>query len=210
MIHDLIAYWTTGGPLMIALAAAGFGIWYYFLKMRGALLRVLRTPEVFEAQLQSSLRSHSIEENIASYGNKPGALSVSVAYVLASVERDEDPDVAFEQIQRAHFTAWEQDAVLLSALTTAAPLLGLLGTVIGMIATFRAVSGDVGDTAANISKGISQALITTQFGLVVAIPGLFGMARIRRLLDQAGVRMGTCKTTMLMQLENEVTRRAEK
>jgi biopolymer transport protein ExbB len=56
-----------------------------------------------------------------------------------------------------------------------APLLGLFGTVTGMLATFAALaSGSGGEqTMSDIAKGISEALITTEAGLVVALPGLF-------------------------------------
>jgi biopolymer transport protein ExbB len=54
-------------------------------------------------------------------------------------------------------------------------LLGLFGTVTGMLATFAALaSGSGGEqTMGDIAKGISEALITTEAGLVVALPGLF-------------------------------------
>lgn len=55
-----------------------------------------------------------------------------------------------------------------------APLLGLLGTVIGMIETFSSLTGSaLFSSSGGIAGGISQALITTQLGLVVAIPGVF-------------------------------------
>ena len=61
------------------------------------------------------------------------------------------------------------------------PLLGLLGTVIGMIETFESLgSQSLYTQTGGIAAGISQALITTQMGLLVAIPGLF----IGRFLDK--------------------------
>ncbi|MEW6743446.1 MAG: MotA/TolQ/ExbB proton channel family protein [Planctomycetota bacterium] len=60
----------------------------------------------------------------------------------------------------------------LAALTAVAPLLGLMGTVQGMIVTFDTLSSSgTGDVQA-LSRGISQALITTETGLVIALPGL--------------------------------------
>lgn len=60
----------------------------------------------------------------------------------------------------------------LSVISEVTPLLGLLGTVIGMIKVFAAINAHgVGD-AAHLASGISQALITTAAGLIVAIPGM--------------------------------------
>ncbi len=63
--------------------------------------------------------------------------------------------------------------VLTSTVVAVAPLLGLLGTVSGMIETFASL-GDMTlyTQSGGIAGGISQALLTTQFGLTVAIPGL--------------------------------------
>ncbi len=65
---------------------------------------------------------------------------------------------------------------------SAAPLLGLLGTVTGMLATFGALaSGSGGDkTMGLVAKGISEALITTETGLVIALPGLFFQYQLAR------------------------------
>ena len=61
---------------------------------------------------------------------------------------------------------------LLCILITASPLLGLFGTITGMIHTFRAVSLDMHAITPEIAAGISTALITTQAGLTVALLGI--------------------------------------
>ena len=69
-----------------------------------------------------------------------------------------------------------------------APLMGLLGTVIGMIETFDVISLFGTGNAKAMAGGISVALVTTQSGLVVAIPGLFVsgfLARRSRRLESA-------------------------
>ena len=78
--------------------------------------------------------------------------------------------------------------VLTGAIVAVAPLLGLLGTVSGMIETFASL-GDMTLTSQSggIAGGISQALLTTQFGLAVAIPGLV----IRGLLQRRQTVMAT-------------------
>jgi biopolymer transport protein ExbB len=67
----------------------------------------------------------------------------------------------------------------------AAPLFGLLGTVTGMLTTFGALaSGSGGDqTMGMIAAGISEALITTETGLVIALPGVFFQYMLSRRLQ---------------------------
>lgn len=73
----------------------------------------------------------------------------------------------------------------LSVIAEVAPLLGLLGTVIGMIKVFAAINAHgVGD-AAHLATGISQALITTAAGLVVAIPAMLFHRHFKtKIIDQ--------------------------
>jgi len=66
--------------------------------------------------------------------------------------------------------------ILLSAL----PLLGLLGTITGLLTTFRAMADSDELNQAFVSKGIAEALITTQLGLIMVIPGLLLCSWIRR------------------------------
>lgn len=59
-------------------------------------------------------------------------------------------------------------------LIVSAPLLGLLGTVMGMLDTFHALSQErAADTTTSVAGGISMALVTTQAGLMISLPALF-------------------------------------
>lgn len=80
--------------------------------------------------------------------------------------------------------AVRRDVVILKALTAAAPLLGLLGTVTGMVDLFMAAAGPGAEGATLMAGGISRALITTQFGLLAALPGVFGLLYIGRLRNR--------------------------
>ena len=64
-----------------------------------------------------------------------------------------------------------------------APLLGLLGTVTGMIHTFKLINVFGTGDAKSLSSGISEALVTTEFGLVVAIPALIMHALLSRKIS---------------------------
>ncbi|MDA0374449.1 MAG: MotA/TolQ/ExbB proton channel family protein [Planctomycetota bacterium] len=94
----------------------------------------------------------------------------------------EDAAISFEQLQVSEAAPFERDLKVMKVCVSAAPLVGLLGTVTGMLATFGALSsGSGGDkTMAMIADGISEALITTETGLVIALPGLFFQYQLNR------------------------------
>ena len=76
------------------------------------------------------------------------------------------------------------------ALIIAAPLLGLLGTVTGMLHSFHGLSLQAGhETARVVADGVSRALVTTQTGLTIAIPALFINQWIRRITQKQEQRL---------------------
>lgn len=80
------------------------------------------------------------------------------------------------QLRRAGEEAHEsfrQQRLALGSMIAAAPLLGLLGTVSGMVTTFESISGRSAEkTMEGLARGISEVLVATESGLVVAIPAL--------------------------------------
>jgi len=88
----------------------------------------------------------------------------------------------FESVKKSELLPFERDLMVMRICVSAAPLVGLLGTVTGMLSTFRALStGSGGDqTMAMVAEGISEALITTETGLVIALPGPFSPYHLAR------------------------------
>lgn len=70
-----------------------------------------------------------------------------------------------------------------------APLLGLLGTVTGMISTFDVISMYGTGNARALAGGISEALITTETGLIISVPGLFFVSFLSRQADELFTRI---------------------
>jgi biopolymer transport protein ExbB len=87
---------------------------------------------------------------------------------------------------------YRQQRVALGSMIAAAPLLGLLGTVSGMVLTFESLSGRSADkTMEVLARGISEVLVATESGLVVAIPALLlvhvatrSMRRVTQRINQ--------------------------
>jgi biopolymer transport protein ExbB len=91
--------------------------------------------------------------------------------VRGSAQERELPLLRRER-EEAH-ESFRQQRVALGAMIAAAPLLGLLGTVSGMVTTFESISGRSAEkTMEGLARGISEVLVATESGLVVAIPAL--------------------------------------
>lgn len=103
----------------------------------------------------------------------------------------------FKELTMTEIVPFERDLKLMMICVSTAPLLGLLGTVTGMLATFSALaSGSGGEkTMAMISKGISEALITTETGLVIALPGLFFQYQLKREHERYKAFLAHLETT---------------
>ena len=87
--------------------------------------------------------------------------------------------------------AWvERRIPFLGVLIAAAPLLGLLGTVAGMLVSFDGLAGSTGgEPIDTISTGISKALVTTQGGLVIAVPAAFLLALLKRQTESTHLEL---------------------
>ncbi|MFZ9879862.1 MAG: MotA/TolQ/ExbB proton channel family protein [Phycisphaerales bacterium] len=104
----------------------------------------------------------------------------------------EGVDGAFAQYKLAELASFDRKLRMMKICVGTAPLLGLFGTVTGMLATFAALSSGSGGekTMAQIAEGISEALITTETGLVVALPGLFLQYQVARRVESFKVFLG--------------------
>lgn len=117
----------------------------------------------------------------------PGPYStIAEAAMLAAPFGREEVRQAVLDAGRQEEARLERHLPLLRTVASVAPLLGLLGTVLGMIRVFRVISQTGLGQAAQLSAGIEQALLTTAFGLAVAIPSLLVFegfrSRVERLL----------------------------
>lgn len=193
VMQNTINYWQAGGPLLLLIALACVGIWTCFLRSCNLLTHTLREGAEVESALEKLPAGSSLNALQAELGAKRGAIAVMLQMVVRDIQLGAQPAEAFDTRQAEYIHILQRDFILVAAFTAIAPLLGLLGTVIGMIETFDAVASVTGNTGSRVAGGISQALITTQFGLVVALPGVFGLARLQRMERHIEVLMATCR-----------------
>jgi len=107
-------------------------------------------------------------------------------------------EVRIAPLLHAEATRLRDHLPLLAVIAGLCPLLGLLGTVLGMMTTFAGITTGGAIEPDVMARGISQALVTTQAGLVMALPLLLmhGVLRARadRLLDAVGLRVKQVET----------------
>lgn len=117
----------------------------------------------------------------------------------------------FEQMRISETLPFERDLRVMKICVSAAPLVGLLGTVTGMLSTFGGLSsGGGGDkTMGVVAAGISEALITTETGLVIALPGLFFQYFLSRSYDRYKTFLSQLQTACTQSLHYRLKREAE-
>ncbi len=126
--------------------------------------------------------------------------ALEIAIVNAqSVQAKED--VAYEFIAKTNFKLKGLTSVL-TITATVSPLLGLLGTVSGIIKTFADLSAN-SSQAGDISDGIAEALITTEYGLIVAIPALIANALISRRIMKITEKLRSHATELIVSEKNK-------
>ncbi len=178
LIKDCFLYWEKGGLLLLPIGIVCFFIWAYMIRLNKSLKAAIfsLTHAVRKGEQTFSINNKVPRVTSIEKGPVPGFID-QVNQCLSSPEKIER---LFDNFQRQEKAVYERDMSVLQALVTASPLLGLLGTVMGMISTFNALAYKSAGMTELMASGISQALITTKFGLVVALPGLFGLSVIRR------------------------------
>ncbi|MBN1885040.1 MAG: MotA/TolQ/ExbB proton channel family protein [Candidatus Krumholzibacteriota bacterium] len=170
---EIFAELQKGGIVMIPLLAASvLGLAVFIERLAALRRRKVIVPEIVSAigriEDADDLR---VAERICEAN--PGAFAGVVLAALRNrgLPRDEQREVVLDQ-GRQEVRSLERGLVVLETIASVGPLLGLMGTVIGMVKVFNVISR-VGIGQANIlSGGISEALITTVTGLAVGIPAL--------------------------------------
>jgi biopolymer transport protein ExbB len=126
-----------------------------------------REPEVVQKMLESV--EHRDIEGAVTLGKKSNDF---VARILVYTLTNKEYSVtnAFIRASSQELARFGQGMATLDTCITAAPLLGLLGTVTGMMRTFGALGGgDIGAAASTITGGVAEALIATMCGLFIAV-----------------------------------------
>ena len=182
-----------GGPLMPALYALSFIavclIFYYLLSLRQELI----VPSPLVSQIEEAVKNKDLQlvEEICNKNDVP--LS---KVVLTGIEVIKSPHATYEMMKdamndegsRQAGNLWERIQYL-QDIAIVSPLVGLLGTVMGMIVSFGALQSEaMTPRPTMVAKGIAMAFTNTAAGLVIAIPTMliyaFFRGRVKRIITE--------------------------
>jgi len=173
--EQALSLWLSGGWSMIALAANalvlfGLGAHMHFKLNEKGFRRV---PE----KIWSRWINHPEE--------RKGHIGALLDFV-AGGNSIKHATVLFQELHTTEIAPLGRDLLVMRICIGVSPLLGLLGTVTGMLTTFSALAtGSGGEkTMGLVAQGISEALITTETGLVLALPGLFFQYHLSRQYER--------------------------
>ncbi len=211
----------SGGPLMIPIAACSFILVVFVFERMFSLRKSRIVPAPFVKRFIEQLREGELNRETAT----------------ALCEKNDSP---VARVFKGGVTKWGRSSVeveqaildsgervtnelrrylrLINGVATVCPLLGLLGTVLGMIQAFDSIGGvgaSAGDAKTVIASGISVALITTAAGMTVAIPALiaylyFSSVVDRRVMELDSLGMKLVNLISAESLSEDVTPRAVK
>ena len=185
---SLAEAWNAGGLIMWVL----LGISILMVTLVIYFLCVFRAGAVAPRRLQSEVRNYLVEGDEGAARrlceDRPCAFSsVALAALdcIRATQGGEDLQLLRDIVESEgarQAESMQSQAQLLLDLSAIAPMLGLLGTTLGMLKAFGAVAQDVMVAAKPVilAQGVSQAIITTIFGLLVAIPCMAAYAYFRR------------------------------
>lgn len=161
-----------GGPIMWPIILVSFIMITVVIERILFIIREnsSREPEVVEKMLESTEKG-DIEGALQIGRKSKDYLARILSYALA--HKDASLSNAFVRASSQELNRFNQGMATLDTMITAAPLLGLLGTVTGMMGTFASLgSTDISSSTGAITGGVAEALIATMCGLGIAITGL--------------------------------------
>ena len=174
IIAQALQIFIDGGPLMVPLAILAFIIYFSVI---GLYLELF--VRRFD-RLDENLWRHWIDRPEGGNGELGDIIrfasenSISIPRLRA----------CFSEVRADYIPGLNSRIRFSMVLCSTAPLAGLLGTVTGMLTTFDGLATSAGSsTASLVAGGIAEALITTMTGLVIAIPGLVLISRVRAMRD---------------------------
>jgi biopolymer transport protein ExbB len=173
-LNQMLHTWTNGGWVMAALAL--LAIIAYATAINLLFLTYHRGIK--------KITDENLRHWVAHPAAAPDQFRELIRYTQDEATSVRAIEGRFREVEAASIPEINRRIVFANVLAISAPLFGLLGTVLGMLLTFKAIGIGGGSTSEVISKGISEALVCTQTGMLVALPGILMVHVVKRWRDE--------------------------
>ena len=183
-----VEYFTKGGPcmwplLLCSILTIAIGI------ERAVYYRKALSGTAFTMQFNDLINQMNFQAADQLAHSSKGDTAKLAVYALDMKEEAgaKLETLVYNRVDR-YIERWERNLDYLGVIIGLSPMLGLLGTITGMMAAFNGLSGNLDNTAA-VTSGLAEALITTVFGLIISIMGMCIHAYLKGKVKRASLDM---------------------
>jgi biopolymer transport protein ExbB len=201
-LHSITSFFVKGGVFMWPLLVCSIMAVTTIILRTIALREKNVLPLVVESEMERLVPGGSAERLARVVHHDPSSLARIVRVALAHLRWPRAENVEAVQTRARHeMVRLERGLVILEVITGIAPLIGLIGTVSGLIHVFASLGLSAGAAdAKRIALGISEALTCTIFGLGIAVPSLVGFVYFSKKVEVLSVEMESLITDLLAKL----------
>ena len=184
----MLHYLEVGGPILWVLVVISIGAFAVVLERIVFFARNEKNiGSNFKDEILSLVASKKLDEAIALCDTKKSCVASAVKKFLQKAPKGidvQDYEFILKEITIKETSPYESRLNLLASVISISPMLGLLGTVTGMIRAFTNISKYGAGDAAIVADGIAEALLTTAAGLMIAIPVIVVYNYLNRRLEK--------------------------
>lgn len=200
----MVAWFLKGGPFMWPILAVFiFGLIFVFERFFSLIKTSVQTRS-FLKKIDVTIKEQGVDAAVEVCRSTPGSVAQIYLAGLSRANRGSAAvEKAIESAGSIEMTFLENNMIWLSTVVSLAPMLGFTGTVSGMVSAFESIAAANDIQPALVAVGISEALLTTLFGLVVAMVIQFFQNVFTFMIDKLIVKMEESSIDLIDTLETQ-------
>jgi biopolymer transport protein TolQ len=204
--------------IMVLLVVVSVMSWYYIFRKLFAIRQARRETEEFERAFWSRADLNALYQSAVNARHRTGSLERIFEagfrdYVKLKGQRIADPTELVDGARRAMRATYQREMdyleahlAFLASVGSVSPYVGLLGTVWGIMQSFRGLANVAQATLAAVAPGIAEALVATAIGLFAAIPAVVAYNRYSHDIDRLANRFESFMEEFSNILQRQATR----
>ncbi len=195
-------YLLQGGWVMLAIILSSVIAVAVFVERVLYLYSVSKNAHIIRKEMQERFRGLKVGEAISICDSHPGTASniIKSGLIMAARSREE-MERAMDDVAKAELPKLHKNLTILATIVNVSTLLGLLGTVLGMITSTSVLASQGLGNPQELIGGIAQALVTTAAGLIVSIPSLVAYNYLMSHADGIIIMIETTATDLVKVLK---------